>query len=112
MATTYSVWNQALGAFDYYESNKNQAQLNVEKPSHIGSRTLGATVDQAAWPMPADARKIGSGATPIGKVSTLRKIGGLGSMSDALGEATIGKAVLAGGVAYLAWKYVAKRRKR
>jgi hypothetical protein len=32
-------------------------------------RQLGATVDQAAWPLPGNVRKIGSGATPIGKIA-------------------------------------------
>lgn len=66
----YSVWNQGAGAFDYYQDDRVQAVLNAEAPTHIASRALGSTVEQAAWPLPADARPIGRGDVPMGRVAS------------------------------------------
>lgn len=107
----FSVWNQSLGAFDYYEGGVEQRVLNTEKPKHLVSRTLGSTVDQAAWPLPANARKIGSGPDAIGRVASRRMGGALG---DDLGgdNAQLVKAALLAGAGYLLWKYVVKAPRR
>lgn len=106
----YSCWNQSLGAFDYYEGGAEQRVLNTEKPKHLVSRTLGSTVDQAAWPLPAGARKIGSGPDAIGRVA-VRKMNALGD--DAGGDNTsLMKAALLAGAGYLLWKYVVKAPRR
>jgi hypothetical protein len=57
----YSVWNQAARQYDYYETSTVQKGANTPAPSHIRAKPLGATIDQAAWPLPAGARKVGSG---------------------------------------------------
>jgi len=82
----YSVWNQGAGTFDYYETTEQQNMLNVERPTHIQSRTLGSTVTQAAWPLPASARKVGQGPIPRGKIAARKS-------AAALGEVTTGSSV-------------------
>ncbi len=104
----YSVWNQPLGAFEYFESTLPQQKLNVEKPTHLRSRTLGSTVDQAAWPLPGNLRRIGSGPEAIGKVAASK--GGV-SLGDYAAELPLVKAGLLVGAAWLAWKYVVKGRR-
>lgn len=96
----FSVWNQGVGAFDYFESGGRQASLNAPKPSHIVSRTLGSTVDQAAWPLPSAAKYVGSGPTAIGRVASR---GGRALGADDGSMSTV-KAVLLLGAGFLAWK--------
>ena len=105
----YSVWNQGAGDFEYYEDGVPQQTLNVEKPSHISDRTLGATVDQAAWPLPASARLTCRGPVPIGRIAA-RKTGlALGSLTDDL---SLAKIALLGLAAYVAVKTLEPKRRR
>ncbi len=69
----YSVWNNQRRAYDYYESASTPTQTNAPKPAHLTSRTLGATAEQAAWPLPADAIRIGQGERAIGMVAVTRQ---------------------------------------
>ncbi len=101
----WSTWNQGLGAFDYFDDGRPQQRLNVEKPSHLVSRTLGSTVDQAAWPLPPHARHIGSGPHAVGRVAVRKGIGvAVGDVSDS----SLVKAGLLVASAVLLWKYVVK----
>jgi hypothetical protein len=104
----YSVWNQGLGAFDYYRGGTAQTSQNVEKPSHLVNRTLGSTVDQAAWPLPGNVVKIGSGPHAVGRVASrggaISAIGAFGDDTTSLVQA--GLLVVAG---MLAWKYLRRR---
>lgn len=104
----YSVWNQASGMFDYYEAPKAQAKLNVEKPTHIMHRNLGVTVDQAAWPLPSDAKKVGSGTEAIGRVATTRR----GALGDSDIDPSLVKIGMLGLAGFLLWKYVLPKRRR
>lgn len=65
----YSVWNQVRGGFDYYEDAKALPTVNAERPSHLIARTLGSTVEQAAWPLPSDAKPVGHGQVPVGRIA-------------------------------------------
>lgn len=65
----YSVWNSQQRLYDYYESASVPTTTNAPKPQHLSSRTLGATVEQAAWPLPSDARKVGQGELAVGMVA-------------------------------------------
>lgn len=97
----YSVWNQGQGRFDYYQDHRVQAELNTPAPTHIPARPLGSTVDQAAWPLPADATPIGHGLVPVGRVAARPRAAG------ALGAADRDDAVRAGLLllaAVVAWK--------
>lgn len=98
----YSVWNQGAGGFDYYEAPGVEGKVNVPKPTHLRSRTLGSTPTQAAWPLPAGARKVGSGEVARGRVAA---IGGGLSLSGVEDSSmlTIGLLLLSG---LLLWRYV------
>lgn len=105
----YSVWNQGAGVFDYYEDSRTQDTLNAPMPAHVGHRTLGLTVDQAAWPLPADARKVGEGGVAIGRVASRASSRALG---DVIGTSNpLVKAGLLLAAAALAYKYVLKGRR-
>jgi hypothetical protein len=105
----YSVWNQGAGAFDYFEDDRVLDGLNAEKPEHIVARTLGSTVDQAAWPLPAAARPVGQGAVPIGRIA--QRSGSVGALGDTAGfdAVTFGMLVLCG---FVAWRVLTPRRRR
>lgn len=105
----YSVWNQAVGAYDYFESPDQQASLNVERPGHLVSRTLGSTIDQAAWPLPGNARHVGSGSDAIGRVATRKS---LAMGADDASSSSLVKAGLLAAAALLVWKYVVKAPRR
>jgi hypothetical protein len=66
----YSVWNQGRGLYDYFQDAVVQEGANAPKPAHLKSRQLGLTPDQAAWPLPAGAKKIGSGEFARGRVAS------------------------------------------
>lgn len=104
----FSVWNQGAEAFDYYEDGRAQDVLNVEKPAHLVNRTLGSTVDQAAWPLPSDARLVGRGPVPVGRIAARRGAGALGDVADR-SLVTVGLVALA---AVAAWRLLSPRRTR
>lgn len=66
----HSVWNQSTRKYDYYETAVVQKTANTPSPKHIRSGSLGATIDQAAWPLPSSARKVGSGEFAKGRVAS------------------------------------------
>jgi hypothetical protein len=105
----YSVWHQGRGDYDYFESSKQQSKLNVEKPKHIGSRTLGSTVEQAAWPMPPDAHLIGHGPDAIGRVAVARDGSALGDDTTAASSSPLVTAGVLAVAAYALWHFVAKK---
>jgi hypothetical protein len=66
----YSVWNQPARQYDYYETGTMQKGANMPAPRHIRSEPLGATIDQASWPLPSSSRKIGSGEFAKGRIAS------------------------------------------
>ena len=65
----YSVWNPAIRAYDYYQA-RGDGKIHAGAPPRVVSSSLGATPDQAAWPLPADAVKTGSGEMPQGRIAS------------------------------------------
>jgi hypothetical protein len=65
----FSVWNNARRAYDYYEA-RGDATIHAGAPPRASSNALGATPEQAAWPLPADAVKTGSGELPQGRIAS------------------------------------------
>lgn len=65
----FSVWNNAARAYDYYET-RGVGGIHAGAPPSSGSSALGATPDEAAWPLPADATKTGSGELPQGRIAS------------------------------------------
>lgn len=66
----YSVWNPERRSYDYYEA-QGDAATHAGAPPRAASSALGATPEQAAWPLPEDARKVGSGDLPQGRIASL-----------------------------------------
>ena len=65
----FSVWNNGTRAYDYYESS-GTPPIHAGAPPRASSSALGATPDEAAWPLPADAVKTGSGELPQGRIAS------------------------------------------
>ena len=73
-STIYSVWNQSTRRFDYYRGPGSSA-THAGKPSHVGQGSMGATPEEAAWPLPPGAKKIGAGDHAVGRIASM---GGFG----------------------------------
>lgn len=74
----YSVWNQARGVYDYFQTPDLQNGANAPAPKHMKRRELGLTPVQASWPLPISAKKIGSGEFARGRVASPSGGQGLG----------------------------------
>lgn len=103
----YSVWHQPQGVFRYFDDGVPQAHLNVEKPTHLRERALGSTIDQAAWPLPAGAREIGSGAVPVGRVASMSGQ----ALGDDVDTASTTKAVMLAIAGIVAWKVLSRKKR-
>ena len=102
----YSVWSFGKGAYDYYEDARQPTAQNAPRPGHLANRTLGSTVDQASWPLPADAKLVGSGSVAIGRVASR----GGQALGDTL-SSPLGKAAALLLSAILAYKYLLPKRR-
>ncbi|MCC7024570.1 MAG: hypothetical protein IT338_17215 [Thermomicrobiales bacterium] len=93
----YSVWNPGQRQFDYYDAAGDDVGAHAPKPTHLRARALGSTVEQAAWPLPAGARFVGTGVHAQGRVA-IDRAGALGASDDGggLGLVKIGLLVAAG----------------
>lgn len=65
----YSVWNNATRRYDYYQAQGDNA-IHAGAPPRAAAFALGATPEQAAWPLPAGALKVGSGDVPEGRIAS------------------------------------------
>lgn len=81
----YSVWNGPRRQYDYFETGE-VSPTHAPSPKHVRGRGLGATPDEAGWPLPAGARPAGRGDLPRGRIATL----GDSSSSSAAPLAAIG----------------------
>lgn len=98
--TTYSIWNHGKRAYDYYEA-PGAAPTGAPRPRHLKHRPLGLAPEQAAWPLPENARRVGSGREPRGYVASL------GIVPDL----TLSSLVVYGGIALALWWYLVKGEK-
>lgn len=96
----WSVFNYDTQLYDYYEGGRPKGTHATSPPKGIGRSALGATPEQAAWRLPPNAVKVGSGVMPKGRIASSRAGIGLGDIDIASG----GKLAVAIGIAYLAWK--------
>lgn len=106
---TFSVWDHANRRYAYYQTPKNSAAVNAPKPVHLKTNhELGLVPDEAAWPLPSDAKLVGFGKMAKGKIATVKPAFSL-SGTDILGVVTQNWPwVLAG--AGLAWVLYKKRK--
>lgn len=66
----YSVWNQSAGVWDYYETYERRMKANEPSPKHLRpAHKLGMTPQEASWPLPIEARPVGSGPYPKGRIA-------------------------------------------
>lgn len=98
----YSVWNPGSRAFDYYRGPQRMKGANVGKPGHLKAHELGATPEQAAWPLPAGAVRVGQGAEARGRVAHIE--GGKASMGDVVTPRNAAKAAILAGLGWLVYR--------
>lgn len=98
---TYSVYNYATKAYDYYFAPTKATAHAPKPPSAAGASSLGATPEQAAWPLPAGARRIGAGPNPRGRIAVQKDV--LDSLSGTFDSTT--NVVAAAGLGYLVWRF-------
>jgi len=65
----YSVWSPSTRSYDYFEA-PGDAAIHAGAPPRAASSSLGATPDEAAWPLPPGAVKTGSGEMPEGRIAS------------------------------------------
>ena len=65
----YSVWNSRGRHYEYFETNE-VSPTHAPPPKHVQGRGLGATPDEAGWPLPHGARSIGTGELPRGRIAS------------------------------------------
>ncbi len=105
----FSVWNQSSLAYDYYVAPGELAVANAPQPGHLITTTkLGLTPGMAAWPLPASARKVGSGTYPKGRIAEKKSAitrPALSGTPEVSTPVKIGIAIIIG---LVAWKSLSK----
>lgn len=95
----YSVWNMSTRKYDYYEGGGPSTAIHAGAPPRpVFHNALGATPEQAAWPLPVDAKKVGTGDAAQGRIASMGSFGGISGILPV---------AIAGAVAWLLF-----RRKR
>jgi len=92
----YSVWNNAARRYDYYTAKGNN-EIHAGAPPRASSFALGSTPEQAAWPLPAGAVKVGSGDVPEGRIASTEA----GSI-----KIDLTKSIVYGIIGYVIWKAI------
>lgn len=96
----YSVYNYGTRSYDYYQGGEvGGTHAPIPPKGRGGISGMGMTADAAAWPLPAGAHKIGSGAEARGRIARIPgSVGALGDIQTGLEEglvmAAVGLAVL------------------
>jgi len=76
----YSVWNYGTRQYDYYKAGVAGPIHAGTAPKAIVSSPLGATPEQAAWPVPVGAVKVGSGTQARGRIASFGDVSTTSSM--------------------------------
>jgi hypothetical protein len=111
----YSTWDHARREYDYYQTPEKNGATQAPKPKHLsrswGNKELGATPEEAAWPLPSNAVRIGAGKYPKGLIAQrkngLSGLGGLGFIPDL----TPTNMILMGALGWMTWTYVIKPKR-
>jgi len=93
----YSVWNNDTRSYDYYEAPGTPG-IHAGAPPRVHGSALGATPEQAAWPLPADAAKVGSGEMPQGRIAS--------TLGGGTFQINIGQSIVYGAIGYLLWRMI------
>lgn len=98
---TYSVWNHADRVYDYYRTAKRSAASSSPHPSHLRASTAGVAPSDAAWPLPAHAKRVGRGTSAKGFIASHRRTG-LGALPF---DVTGPNLIVFGIIAFLAYQH-------
>ena len=90
----YSVWNNASRRYDYYQAQGDN-RIHAGAPPRSSTSELGATPEEAAWPLPPSAVKVGSGDVPEGRIA-----------STVSGGFDLKQFVVYGIIGYVAWRMI------
>jgi hypothetical protein len=101
---TYSVWDPISGTYQYYQTPQDgKLEHDVPKARHLStSSKVGITPEQAAWPLPANAKRIGTGKTAKGMIA--QKPGGLAMGDTLIGGIGVGTFAIVGVLLYFAFR--------
>ena len=93
----YSVLNRNTRQYDYYQTPEADPWHAPPPPRAKSPSALGAVPEEAAWPLPASARHIGTGECAQGRIATKRAaLPGMGDIEPALEVAATAAAMVAG----------------
>lgn len=97
----YSVWNYPLRQYDYYEDGRQPKATHASAPpSKLVRERIGLVPEAATWKLPMDAKKVGTGDLPQGRIASPQgSMAGLGDITVSV--STLGIAAILG---YLAWR--------
>jgi hypothetical protein len=91
----YSVWDNAARRYSYYEA-PGDTGIHAGAPPRASSNQLGATPEQAAWPLPPGATKVGSGEMPEGRIASTSVVHGI----------DLPKSIMYAVIGYVLWKVI------
>lgn len=96
----YSVWDHAARTYHYYQTPEHNGATSAPKPAHLRSANkLGLSPERAAWPLPSDAKLVGSGKYPKGMIASRESSLGIIPI-----DLTPVNMVVLGGLGYLIYK--------
>lgn len=77
-----SVWEPIGKRFAYYEVADTSGKAHTPPARHVrSSAPLGASPEDAAWPLPAGARLVGHGAQAKGRIAVRPTFGPMGDVN-------------------------------
>lgn len=98
---TYSVWDPASRMYDYYATPAAAKDVEVPSSKHLrGDTPIGLPAEGAAWPLPANAKRIGRGRIAKGMIAS-RGGSALSGPTDSVMNLGVGALVAIGVVLYL-----------
>jgi hypothetical protein len=101
---TYSVWNTDTRQYDYYRG-PGPGGTHAGSPKVRARNALGASPEQAAWPLPSSAMLVGSGPMPKGRIASKRSTAPIEALAGLAGidldPLSIGIVAV---LAYIAWR--------
>lgn len=95
----YSVYDPDRRLYTYYEGSGPRG-THAGSPRVRGKTALGAAPEQAAWPLPMGAVKVGEGKMPMGRIASRSELS-LGSLGIDTDPVSLG---IYGVLAYFAWR--------
>ena len=83
----YSVLDRGSRQYDYYETPEAEPWHSPPPPKAKTSSPLGAIPEDAAWKLPAGARRVGRGERPKGRIAVTH--GSPTSLGDLMSDAPV-----------------------